>query len=98
MSVYHQLSLPSSQGQCDTSSCASSADPGTLASVRLGFDFPMLFRMALGSLLSGILRTWPAHLSCEDVTSASTLTDLDLFNTSTSGIVSCHLIHKIDRR
>ena len=44
MFVYHQLSLPSSQGQCQTSSCASSTDPCTLASIRLGFDFQMQVR------------------------------------------------------
>ena len=46
----------------------------------------------LGSRSSGILITWPVHLSCASFKTVCILCIPAFFRTSVSGILSCHLI------
>ena len=49
-------------------------------------------RPSFGIRSSGILVTWPVHLSCASFNRVRSLCISALFRTSVSGILSCHLL------
>ena len=54
------------------------------------WEAPLLMRQRS----SGILVTWPVHLSCVSFNRVCTLCIFAFFRTSVSGILSCHLIFR----